>query len=209
MGADLQRRVQLANARGDYDELRPSPHPPRGWLGGPRVLCETRSPSPYIIISLQKQRPSHLFSSVLSSYQRCFTSAHIALLPPSLSSLMSFLRLFATTFIPVSPVGLTQPVQHWLEWKGHVCPVYQCADGGGGGGLFLSNLAFSFSSLIPNQMDVRSIMQHFIVLMRKRWYGFALIFAVASANHFVFQAVFDGYVKNLRDKPSLRTERHK
>lgn len=136
-----------------------------------------------------------------------FTSAHVALLPQSLSSLMSFLRLFATTFIPISPVGLTQPVQHWLEWKGHVCPVYQRVVGGGG--LFLSNLAFSFSSLIPNQMDVRSIMQHFIVLMRKRWYGFVLIFAVVSANRFVFRAVFDGYVKNLRDKPSPRTERHK
>lgn len=178
------------------------------------MLCETRSPSPQyarcnarvlgswnVIISLQKQKPSHLFSSLLSSYQRFFTSAHVALLPPSLSSLMSFLRLFATTFIPVSPVGLTQPVQHWLEWKGHVCPEYQCAEAGGGGGLFLSNMAFSFSSLIPNQMDVRSIMQHFIVLMRKRRYGFALIFAVTPANRFVFRAVFDGYVKNLRDKP--------
>lgn len=50
-------------------------------------------------------------------------------------------------------------------------------------------------------------MQHFIVLMRKRWYGFALIFAVASANRFVFRAVFDEYVKNLRDKPPPRGQR--
>lgn len=83
------------------------PPPPEAGWGGPRVLCETRSPSPQyarcnarvlgswnVIISLQKQKPSHLFSSLLSSYQRFFTSAHVALLPPSLSSLMSFLRLF-------------------------------------------------------------------------------------------------------------------